>query len=94
MLNGLLHLSTDCKNEKPLGDVNTVGTFAVILASALNEIKQEKKVDFIISKNGKWEDDLFLIIKGKKVWVCKINGSTSVSKIYKAIEKKIKHPNL
>ncbi len=90
MLNSLLHLSTECKNETPFGKgLNISGTFAVILKSALNEITKEKHINFLIVNKDRFIDNLFMIKTGKKIKVCNIDGYSSVNKIRKAIEKKI-----
>jgi len=90
LMNGLLYLSTECKNERPFGDdVNISGTFAVLLKSALNEIEKEKGVHFSIKKKDTDRDDLFIMGKNKTIKVCTIDGYSTVYKIRIAIERRL-----
>lgn len=95
MLESLLYLSTDCRNEKPFPKAKYCnGTFAVILKSALNEIEQENKgkngINFVVLGNDSMSDTLYMYFSNSvRVKVCKIDGNSSVIKIQKAIAKKI-----
>jgi len=90
MLNGLLYLSSDCKNENPFPSaVFCTGTFAVILKSALNEIEKENKgIRFIIvPKKSNKSDSLYMIKDNKKTKICDVTGYSNVCSIRENIGK-------
>jgi hypothetical protein len=90
MINQILYLSTEYRNELPFGsDVNVKGSFGVMLKNELNKIEKQKKVRFVVSKKEQWKDNLYCISQGKKIKIGVIDGYSSVSSITSAIAKKI-----
>jgi hypothetical protein len=92
VMNGLLYLSSSCRNENPFGDIAfTQGTFAVILASALSEMTKKYNVKFaVVPDKSKGRDILYMTRQGKTRNVCLLDGNVSVYKVRQAVEKKRK----
>lgn len=89
MLNGLLLLSTKCRNENLFPKLSITGTFSVLLKSMIVELEKENegyKFDIVKSKNDKWINDFIIYCPDNKVKKLSF-GDTSIYKLKKMIMK-------